>query len=103
MENVIKELATTAYSPPERTKALQNMSYSYLKARVKDLEQENSRLMRELEQVKHERDEMFDILSDERNCADCKYLERSQGEEPCRTCLKNTNTKVNWQWRGVKE
>ena len=53
--------------------------------------------------MQRERDAMYEILSDERNCADCIHHHESSEDFPCRMCLCDTNTKVHWQWRGVKE
>lgn len=56
MENITKKLTAMAYRPPERTETLRNISRANLEAHVKDLEMENTRLVKELEQVKRERD-----------------------------------------------
>lgn len=53
---IAKEFAAMAYRPPERTETLRNISRANLEAHVKDLEIENTRLVKELEQVKRERD-----------------------------------------------
>lgn len=59
--------------------------------------------MRENEKLKRERDAMYEILSDVRNCADCTHHNESSEDFPCRMCLCDTNTKIHWQWRGVQE
>lgn len=56
MKNITSKLAAMAYRPPERTETLRGVSSANLEARVNDLETENTRLVKELEQVKHERD-----------------------------------------------
>lgn len=79
------------------------MVLEYLFEESEEAKRDINLLQTELNKVKRERDAMFEILSDVRNCADCKYHNVQHEAEPCCTCLENANTKVNWQWRGVEE
>lgn len=68
-------------------------------------------LAAELEQVKRERDAMFEQIESARSCRTCKHDDFCTGNvESCETCRKRkkcpcnpSQPECNWQWRGVKE
>lgn len=62
-----------------------------------ELEQLESRLA----QVERERDAAVHDLEEASFCADCKHFDESVFNEPCSSCVEDTKTKKNWQWRGV--
>lgn len=54
-----------------------------------------------LAQAEREKDAAVHDLAEGRNCADCKHYYESVFNEPCSSCIEDTETKKNWQWRGV--
>jgi hypothetical protein len=86
------------------------------RAYIHDLETDKSRLNdtirsltellnaahEETEKVKRERDAAVASISEYRFCGDCKHIDVSKADEPCRTCLNDeTDSKGEWEWRGV--
>lgn len=53
-----------------------------------------------LAQVERERDAAVHDLEEASFCADCKHYDESVFNEPCSSCIEDTETKKNWQWRG---
>ena len=60
-------------------------------------------LSAQLEQVTRERDVAVEALRDTACCSDCKNYATQMDSEPCKTCLMcPSQSKPNWQWRGVE-
>lgn len=84
---------------PEQIVAMKGLHTARL-----DLIAENEKLKEELEQVKAERDAVFDYLKNGHlgnGCSFCKHYFTDSDENPCKLCITERG-KPKWEWRGAK-
>lgn len=53
-----------------------------------------------LAQAERERDAAVYDLAAGRDCPDCKHYEVPSFKQPCRSCMRDTESKSKWEWRG---
>ena len=78
-------------------------------AKIRDMANTIDRLEAALHNVINERDQLKKDLNDfikqsgfYGHCAYCAWIDKEYFDEPCKTCLENSN-KPNFEWRGVTE